>query len=151
LQAACGNHSEADAAFEEALLQHDRLEMPFERARTLLAYGSVQRRRRRRERARQLLAEALAIFDRLGSGAWAERVRAELSQLGGRQARTGGLTPTERQIAALVARGHSNAQVARELFISPKTVEWNLSKIYRKLHVRSRTELADKLSRSAQG
>jgi DNA-binding NarL/FixJ family response regulator len=111
----------------------------------------MQRRRRRRTRARQLPTEALEVFERLGSRAWAKRARAELSQLGGRQPQGGTLTPTERQIAALVARGRSNPEVARELFISAKTVEWNLSKIYRKLHVCSRTELAVKLSRSAQG
>ena len=82
---------------------------------------------------------------------WAERAQAELAQLGGRTVQTGSLTATEARIATLVARGRSNAEVANELFISRKTVEWNLSKIYKKLHVRSRTELAAKLSGRAQG
>ena len=125
--------------------------MPFERARTLLVYGSLLRARRQRARARQLLTEASAIFDQLGCVGWAERAQAELSQLGGRSAQSGSLTPTELRIAALVARGRSNAEVANELFISAKTVEWNLSKIYKKLSVRSRAELTAKLSRTAQG
>jgi len=151
LRAAERDYTAAQAAFEEALAQHDRLEVPFERARTLLAYGAMLRGRRQRGRARKLLAEASATFDQLGCSGWAGRAQAELSQLGGRRAQTGTLTPTETRIAALVARGRSNAEVATELFISPRTVEWNLSKIYRKLGVRSRAELAAKRFRSAQG
>jgi DNA-binding CsgD family transcriptional regulator len=149
LCAAAGDHAAAQAAFEEALTQHGRLEVPFEHARTLLAYGSLLRRRRQRERARLLLAEASAIFGQLGCSGWAERAQTELLQLGGRPAQTGRLTPTETRIAALVGRGRSNAEVASELFMSPKTVEWNLSKIYRKLGVRSRGELAAKLRNAA--
>jgi len=151
LRAAERDYPAAQAAFEEALAQHDRLEMPYERARTLLAYGSLLRARRQRQRARQLLAQARATFDQLGCFGWAERAQAELSQLGGREAQTGSLTATETRVAALVARGRSNAEVANELFMSPKTVEWNLSKVYKKLHVRSRAELTAKLSRNAQG
>jgi DNA-binding CsgD family transcriptional regulator len=151
LHAAQQNHAAARVAFEDALAKHDRLEMPFERARTLYAYGSMLRRRQQHERARQLLAEASAIFDDLGCSGWAKRVHVELSQLGGRHAQTESLTPTETRIATLVALGRSNTEVANELFISSKTVEWNLSKVYRKLKVRSRTELAAKLSRSVQG
>jgi DNA-binding NarL/FixJ family response regulator len=73
---------------------------------------------------------------------FAERAAAELSRLAGRRPAPGRLTETERRVAELVARGKSNHEVARELHLSPKTVEWNLSKIYRKLGVRSRTELA---------
>ena len=151
LRAAEQSHPAAQLAFEDALANHDRLEMPFERARTLYAYGSWLRRRRQRERAQRLLGEASAIFDDLGCAGWAERTRVELSQLGGRDAQTASLTPTETRIATLVALGRSNGEVANELFISPKTVEWNLSKVYQKLNVRSRTELAAKLSRNAQG
>jgi DNA-binding CsgD family transcriptional regulator len=71
--------------------------------------------------------------------------------LGGRPPQDATLTPTETQIAALVAQGRTNQQVAAALFVSPKTVEWNLSKVYKKLHVRSRAELAAKLARQAQG
>jgi DNA-binding CsgD family transcriptional regulator len=120
---------------------------PYERARTLLALGQVQRRARRKAEARSTLEQALAIFDELGSKLWAEQARRELDQLGGRPSRTGALTETEARVAASVAAGRSNAEAARELFMSPKTVEWNLSKIYKKLHVRSRAELAAKLAK----
>ena len=78
---------------------------------------------------------------------WAEKARTELAQLGGRRAQDGQLTATEREIATLVAEGRTNQQVADALFISPRTVEWNLSKVYRKLRVRSRSELAARLAR----
>lgn len=122
---------------------------PFEHARTLLMLGGVQRRARQKLAARRTLERALELFDHLGARLWAEKTRAELLQFGGRPARSGALTVTEQSVAQLVAAGHSNAEVAHELFISPKTVEWNLSKIYKKLHVRSRTELAAKLAKQA--
>jgi DNA-binding CsgD family transcriptional regulator len=148
LHAAKRDYPAASAAFDESLAQLDRLDNPFERARTLLAYGSFSLAIRQRTKARKLLADAEAIFERLGCVGWAERVRGESSRLGGRAARTNRLTPTEDRIAALVIRGRSNAAVANELFMSPKTVEWNLSKIYKKLGVSSRTELAAKLAAS---
>ena len=82
-----------------------------------------------------------------GRGAVSERARAELTRIGGRAPATPGvLTPTEERVAALVAAGGTYREVADALFISPKTVQWNLSKIYRKLGVRSRAELAAKLA-----
>jgi DNA-binding CsgD family transcriptional regulator len=137
-----------DAApyFEESLAHHDLAGAPFDRARTLCAFGGYLRRRRSKASAFELLTEATAAFEGLGATLWAERARDELAQLGGRAPATGKLTPTERQIADRVASGRSNVEVARELYLSPKTVEWNLSKIYRKLSVRSRTELAAKLA-----
>lgn len=120
---------------------------PMQLGWTLLALGSVQRRARRTRAARQSLERALEIFEGLGVPLWADKARAELSRLGGRPSRPGALTATEQGIADLVASGRSNAEVAAALFMSPKTVEWNLSKIYRKLHVRSRTELAARLAR----
>jgi ATP/maltotriose-dependent transcriptional regulator MalT len=145
LAAARGEIPTALAAFDRALEFHERLPDPFELGRTLLASGGVLRRARRREEARERLERALAIFERLGARLWAERAREELARFGGRPLRTGALTPTEQRIAELVAAGKSNHEVARALHVSPKTVEWNLSKVYRKLHVRSRTELAAKL------
>jgi DNA-binding CsgD family transcriptional regulator len=139
---------EAGPAFEAALREHDRVPIPFDHARTLRAYGAYLRRRRRKAAAREALEEAVAIFERLGAQRWSARARDELAQLGGRARTTGKLTPTERQIADRVASGRSNAEVASELFLSPKTVEWNLSKIYRKLRVRSRAELAAKLAKA---
>jgi DNA-binding NarL/FixJ family response regulator len=125
--------------------------VPFERGRTQLALGSLQRRAKQRGAAQASLGAALAGFEQLGARLWAEQARAQLAQLGGRPPQDGRLTPTETQIASLVAQGRTNRQVADVLFVSPKTVEWNLSKVYKKLHVRSRAELAAKLGRRAQG
>ena len=109
------------------------------------------RRARRIAEARETLSEALAMFDALGAALWARRARSELARLGGRPSQTRGLTATERQIADLVASGKSNHEVARTLHISAKTVEWNLSKVYKKLRVTSRTELAARLAKQSRG
>ena len=92
--------------------------------------------------AREALEHALEIFEQLGARLWAERARAELARVGGRPAATGELTTTERRIAALVAEGRSNKEIAALLFVTPKTVGTQLSRIYRKVGVHSRTELA---------
>jgi DNA-binding CsgD family transcriptional regulator len=146
--AAEGDHVEALRQLELAVRLFDGLRQPwpFQVGRSLLALGTVQRRANQKRDARTTLTRALEIFDRLGAHLWAEGTRAELAQVSGRPAQPGGLTPTEARIAELVAAGRSNAEVARELHISPKTVEWNLSKIYKKLHVRSRSELAAKFA-----
>jgi DNA-binding CsgD family transcriptional regulator len=150
LSAAHGDHEAAFAAFGGALEAYERLPTPFDRARTLLALGALQRRTKQRRAARESLGTALTVFEELGARLWAEKASSELTQLGGRRAQDGRLTPTESQIASLVAQGRTNQQVADALFISPKTVEWNLSKVYRKLQVRSRSELAAKLARQVQ-
>ena len=142
LAAAGGDADTAIAAFEDALHEHDRVVMPFERARTLVALGSTARRAKRKRAARKALEEALAIFDELGAALWAERARVELGQIGGRAPSRGELTPTEKRVAALVAEGRTNKEVAAELFVAERTVEYHLSHIYAKLGVRSRTELA---------
>lgn len=105
--------------------------------------------RGRSGRRGKTLERALETFERLGARLWVEKTRAELRQISGRSTRSGVLTATEQSVAGLVADGRSNIEVARELFISPKTVEWNLSKIYKKLHVRSRAELAAKFAKRA--
>jgi DNA-binding CsgD family transcriptional regulator len=151
LRAARGDHAGALGALTEAARAFQRLPVPFERGRTLLALGTLQRRAKQRAAAQASLGAALAGFEQLGARLWAEQARAQLAQLGGRRPQDGRLTPTEAQIAALVAQGRTNRQVADALFVSPKTVEWNLSKVYKKLHVRSRAELAAKLARRAQG
>jgi DNA-binding CsgD family transcriptional regulator len=120
---------------------------PYELGRTLLALGQVQRRARQKAAARATLETALEIFEQLPSRLWAEQTRGELDQISGRPSRSGALTATETRVAEVVAAGRSNAEAAQELFMSPKTVEWNLSKIYKKLHVRSRAELAAKLAK----
>lgn len=120
--------------------------MPFELGRTLLAHGATQRRATQRRATRDSLTEALAIFERLGARLWADKGRAELGRIGGRPPAGGKLTPTETRIAELVARGHTNREVAAELVIAVHTVEAALSRIYAKLGVRSRTELTRHLA-----
>jgi DNA-binding CsgD family transcriptional regulator len=146
LLAAAGDLAGAHAALERALEAHQRLPQPFERGRTLLALGTVQRRSGEKRAARETLEGALRTFERLGARLWAERARGELRRIGGRAASSGQLSETEERIVALVCAGRTNEQVARELSLSAKTVAWNLSKVYRKLGVRSRTELAARAS-----
>jgi DNA-binding CsgD family transcriptional regulator len=147
LSAAAGDSDAAYASLDRALELHVQLQEPFERGRTLLVRGTLQRRNRKKRPARESLTQALAVFDELGARLWSERARAELRRIGGRAPTTPGvLTPTEERVAALVAAGGTYREVADALFISPKTVQWNLSKIYRKLGVRSRAELAAKLA-----
>ena len=140
--AARGDLQGASDAADEAVRQHDRLPIPFELGRTLLVSGAVQRRAKRKREARDTLTQALEIFEGLGAAAWAERTRAELARIGGRAASSVDLTPTEARVAELVAAGGTNQEVADALFVSVYTVEANLKRIYRKLGIRSRTELA---------
>jgi DNA-binding CsgD family transcriptional regulator len=136
------------AAFEAALALHERLPMPFERARTQLAFGERLRRAKQRAEAREPLTAALDAFERLGARPWAERARAELRATGGQasgrraQAAAEQLTPHELQIAVLVSQGMTNREAAAALFLSPKTIEYHLGQIYRKLDVRGRAQLA---------
>ena len=147
LSAAAGDSDAAYASLDGALELHEHLQEPFERGRTLLVRGTLERRNRKKRPARESLIQALSVFDELGARLWSERARAELARIGGRAPATPGvLTPTEERVAALVAAGGTYREVADALFISPKTVQWNVSKIYRKLGVRSRTELATKLA-----
>jgi ATP/maltotriose-dependent transcriptional regulator MalT len=131
-----------------ALAWHDRVQMPFERARTELVLGERLRRARRRADAREPLQRALAVFERLGAEPWAARTRTELTATGGEFARASEvspadeLTPHELQVALLVADGLTNREAAAALFLSPKTIEHHLSIIYRKLGLRSRAQLA---------
>ena len=144
--AAEGDLGAAVSALERALTVHEQLPQPFDFARTLLALGAVQRRTRKRGAARDALERALAIFDELGAALWTEKARSELARVGGRTAAGGELTPTERRIAELVAKGKTNKEVAAQLFITPRTVEGHLTRIYAKLGVRSRAELAHRTS-----
>jgi DNA-binding CsgD family transcriptional regulator len=104
--------------------------------------GITQRRLRQQRAARESLCEAHQIFERLGAARWCERTVVELDRIGGRASTPHSLTPTEEQIAKLVADGRTNGEVAAALFISVKTVEANLTRIYRKLGVSSRRQLA---------
>jgi DNA-binding CsgD family transcriptional regulator len=137
-----------DAPFAESLALDDRRPLPFERARTLLALGRRLHRVRRRAEARERLREALAGFDRLGAAAWARQAQNELRAAGARRRSTRGdvLTPQELRVARAVRRGASNREIAAELFLAPKTIEFHLHQIYRKLGIRSRTQLVATLA-----
>ena len=138
--------------FAEALALHDRTTTPFERGRTLLCLGERRRRARRVREARAPLASALEVFEVLGADPWADWARRELRASGSRARRstpavTGVLTPQELQVALTVARGATNRETATALMISPKTVEYHLARVYAKLGVRSRAELAGRMAR----
>jgi DNA-binding NarL/FixJ family response regulator len=141
LLAADGQLDASAEALERALREHERSPVPFERARTLLAYGQVLRRTRQKRKARAALEEAAVLFERLGAGPWAARTHDELRRTAARAAPTG-LSETELKIARLAADGLTNRAIAAEVFVSPKTVEANLGRVYRKLGIRSRAQLA---------
>ncbi|HEV3067750.1 MAG TPA: LuxR family transcriptional regulator [Streptosporangiaceae bacterium] len=142
LMSARGDQEAASAALRQAFAAHERLAMPAELARTHLAAGEVARRARRKVAARDHVTAALGLFTRLGAAPWAERAAAELARLGTSRGGGSGLTEAERQVAGLVAAGHTNREVAAELYMGLRTVEAHLSAIYRKLGIRSRSELA---------
>ncbi len=139
LAAASGDADAAVAHFDAALAFE--LPEPFENGRTLLARGIVLRRAKRRRDARDALEEGCAIFDRLGALQWAARARGELARVAGRPPSRENLTATESRVADLVADGRSNKEVAAALFVTVKGVEAHLSRIYRKLGIKSRAEL----------
>jgi DNA-binding CsgD family transcriptional regulator len=146
LLASLGDMSGAVSSLEDALGEHQRIpDQRFELGRTLLALGEVQRRARRKAAARNTLEKALAIFEACPAPLWAAKTRGELARVGGRAPAPFVLTPTEERVAALAATGKTNREIGAALFMTPKTVTWNLSKVYRKLGVRSRTELASEL------
>ncbi|KMO70855.1 putative HTH-type transcriptional regulator [Mycolicibacterium chlorophenolicum] len=152
LQAAAGDVAAAERTAHRAMTEHSRLPMPFERARTQLVLGQVQRRLRQKQSAAAHFTEALQTFERLGIPLWAQRARAELS-------RTvvipsddlTALTPSERRVAEMAATGATNKHIAAAMFISAKTVEHNLTRVYRKLGISSRTELGRRMDRPADG
>jgi DNA-binding CsgD family transcriptional regulator len=153
LCAARGDLEGAITAFEAAAAEPTppQESNPFELARTLLLLGTGQRRTQHKRAARETLERSLSIFEALRARSWAERARSELHRIGGRTASDTELSETERQIVGLVVAGRKNSEVAEELSLSPNTVAWNLSKIYRKLGVRSRTELAAQMSAAPRG
>ena len=144
LTAARGESDAAVASLRE-LVALDGVEPPFEAARSALALGQVARRAGYKGLARDQIQQAVEAFDQMGALRWAERARTEAARVGLHHA-TGALTETERRVAKLVAEGRTNRETADALFMSVKTVEANLSKIYRKLGVRSRTELATRMT-----
>jgi len=140
----------AVSELEAALAAPALAEVPFERARTLLALGVARRRALERAAARQALAEAATAFDQLGTPLWATRAREELARVGGR-APGDTLTTSERRIAELAAEGSSNKEIAATLFVSVKTVEAALTRVYRKLGVHSRAALGRALAAQTVG
>ncbi|MDT5338467.1 MAG: hypothetical protein QOD90_3972, partial [Mycobacterium sp.] len=143
--AAKGDLDEAMRAVNFAMAEHDRLPMPFERARTLLLLGQLQRRQRLRQAAAETFGAALREFERMGAALWVGIARAELDRTKVAAPQTAALTEAELKIAALATSGMTNREVASTLYISLKTVEANLTQIYRKLGIRSRAQLAAKL------
>jgi DNA-binding CsgD family transcriptional regulator len=142
LMAARGDLEAAASHVETGLARHEQLAMPFELARTLLVGGQVHRRARQKKQARHMISRAEAMFTSLGAAAWAARARDELSRVGIRPSAPLELTATERQVAQLAAAGMTNREISELMFISLRTTEDNLSRVYRKLGLRSRAELA---------
>jgi DNA-binding NarL/FixJ family response regulator len=142
LLAAQGDQVASLASLEQALANHERHQLPFERARTLLALGAAQRRAKQWKLARQTLMLALGLFEQLGAPLWAQKSRAGLERLGGRPKGKGVLTATEQRVAELVSEGRSNKEVAAALSVAVHTVELHVSHVYAKLGLRSRVELA---------
>jgi DNA-binding NarL/FixJ family response regulator len=146
-QALLGDYTDAMQHFETALVHHQRSQRTFERARTQLAYGRFLRRGRRRLQARTHLRAALDVFETLGASPWSDRARAELRASGQTARRRDSstvtdLTPQELQVARFVAQGLATKDVAAQLFLSPRTIEFHLRNIFTKLQISSRNELA---------
>jgi DNA-binding CsgD family transcriptional regulator len=141
----------ADRAYQEGIRQLQNSRAAVDLARLHLLYGQWLRRTRRRRDARRELQAAWDMFDRMGAEAFAARAATELSATGERArsrspATTFDLTPQEARVAGLAAEGETNNQIAADLFISPRTVEYHLGKVFRKLGVTSRAQLARSLN-----
>lgn len=154
-QAMLATDEGADALFEQALSLHARTPDAFETARTQLAYGSCLRRAGHRMRAREPLREATAVFDRLGATPWGDLARTELAATGetARSRHPGtarDLTPQELHLALLLAAGQTTRETAAAVFLSPKTVEYHLRSVYRKLGISSREQLAAALAETRE-
>jgi len=145
LLAAGGDLDGALAFLGKAIGAHDHVQQPFELGRTLLVLGEVRRRAKQKRPARDALDDARSVFEELGTPIWSARARASLARISGRSGSPSELTETECQAARLAAAGKTNREVAEALFVSEKTVEANLSRAYRKLGIRSRRQLAERL------
>jgi DNA-binding CsgD family transcriptional regulator len=141
LASASGDPDQARQWLDEALSLHEKCLVPFEQARTLLVLGIVQRRARSKRDAAATLTRATEAFGALKASAWRDRAAAELGRVASVARRSDELTATERRVCELAASGLTNKQVAEQAFISPKTVEANLARAYRKLGITSRAQL----------
>lgn len=139
--AAQGDVKAATQMAQQAMAAHRRLPMPFERARTQLLLGQLQRRQRQRETATATLTEALATFEEMKTALWSNRARNELARIRVSAPQTTLLTPSEQRVAELAAAGLTNRDIGAAVFVSPKTVEAKLARIYRKLNIHTRAEL----------
>ena len=137
-----GDSAAALAAAEDAASGFEAAGFPLDRGRALLVAGEALRRLGERRRAAEKLETAKGVFSELGAPLWLARVEKELRRASPRPRRDGELTSAERGVASLVAEGRTNREVAAQLFTTVGTVEVHLTRIYRKLGVRSRTELA---------
>jgi DNA-binding CsgD family transcriptional regulator len=146
LAAARGDLDAALRDAEDAVRRWQSLELPIELGRALLALGQVHRRRGERRRARDVLERALGLFRDRSARPWAERATEELRRIPIRRGAPADLTPTEERVAALAGAGRTNREVAQALFMSPKTVEANLARVYGKLGIRSRAELGARMT-----
>jgi DNA-binding CsgD family transcriptional regulator len=146
--AARGDDDAAQTHFATAIEGHESCGLDYELARTLLAAGGAARRAGRRNDGRVHLERAKDLFNGMGATVWSRRCSDEIDRLGTRRSgqSDSALTPTEQQIAELVAAGRTNNEIASTLFVSVRTVESNLTRIYRKLGLRSRTELTRHLA-----
>jgi DNA-binding CsgD family transcriptional regulator len=148
--AAQGDLAQATSTAAEAMSHHQRLPMPFEKARTQLLLGQLKRRQRQKRAAATTLTEALQVFEQLGTPLWAERARGELARTKVDHTHELELTPSEWRVAELAGSGLTTREIATALFISPKTVEHNITRIYRKLGVANRAELGRRLNDAQQ-
>lgn len=135
------------ADLDAAAAAYAALGLRFDRGRVLLSLGRGQRRLRQWAAARESLEQAAGVFRELGSPGWADQADTEIARVGGRPPRaTGELTPAERRAAELAAEGLSNKEIAQRLVVTVRTVEVHLKHAYAKLGIRSRTQLAGRLS-----
>ncbi|MCU1698756.1 MAG: transcriptional regulator, luxR family [Mycobacterium sp.] len=139
--AAQGDVGAATSTAQQAMVAHQSLPMPFERARTQLLLGQLQRRQRQRDAATTTLTEALAAFEGMKTALWADRARNELARTPVSAPQTTLLTLSEQRVAELAAAGLTNRDIGAAVFVSPKTVEAKLARIYRKLNIHTRAEL----------
>jgi len=146
LLASRGDANTAATALQASISRLEKLPLPFELARSQLAFGTALRRDRRRSAARTQLTAAVEGFQRLGARLWTENAQNELSRIGGRTPSPDELTAAQQRVAERAARGRTNREIAAELFVTENTVESHLKQVYAKLGVRSRTELGQRLS-----